>query len=228
MASILPVPEQATLAVASSDDTFPVGRIFCVGRNYADHVREMGGNPERGEPVFFTKSPDCLVPSGATIAYPMATQDLHHEIELAVALSAGGANLEPGDAAAIILGYAVALDMTRRDLQAKAKAGGLPWDMAKSFDRAAPCSALALMPGKVLGRGAITLDVNGERRQSGDLSQMIWSVAEIVASLSRLVTLKSGDLILTGTPAGVGPVKPGDRLEGAIESVGTLDIRYRA
>lgn len=228
MASILPLPEQPALAIASSHDTFPVGRIFCVGRNYADHVREMGGDPDRGEPVFFTKFPGSIVPSGATVPYPQATADLHHEVELAVALSAGGADLAPGDAAATILGYAVALDMTRRDLQAAAKKGGLPWDMGKNFDRSCPCGALSLMPGRVLTRGAITLDVNGERRQTGDLGQMIWSVAEIVAALSRLVTLRPGDLVLTGTPAGVGPVKPGDRLEAAIEGVGTLDLRYRA
>ncbi|MEM1286852.1 MAG: fumarylacetoacetate hydrolase family protein [Pseudomonadota bacterium] len=227
MATIIPAPTPPTLPIASSEDVFPVGRIFCVGRNYVDHIREMGGEPHRQLPVFFEKSPTCLVPSGATIPYPTATQELHHEVELLVALSSGGANIDAEDVADLILGYSVALDMTRRDLQAQAKENGTPWDMAKSFDHAAPAGALKLMPGKVLDRGSISLDVNGENRQSGDLNQMVWGLRELIASLSSLITLRAGDVIMTGTPAGVGPVSRGDLLEASIEGVGSLEIRYR-
>lgn len=226
MKYIFPAPAQPYLRIQGQTDLLAVGRIFCVGQNYADHVREMGGNPNRGHPIFFDKPPSCLVQSGSTIPYPLATKELHHEVELAVALKAGGCNVAVEDAADLILGYAVALDMTRRDLQAAAKKNGKPWDMGKGFDQSAPCGDLMRLEGQLLDHGAITLAVNGQVRQSGDLNQMIWSVAEVVSELSNLVTLQPGDLILTGTPAGVGPVEAGDRLSAEIEGVGSLDITY--
>ena len=219
-------PEQPALAVDGRDALFPVGRIFCVGRNYAEHVREMGGDPDRGTPIFFDKPASALVASGETIPFPPATQDLHHEMELAVALRAGGADLSREQAAKSVFGYAAALDMTRRDLQADAKAGGKPWDMAKGFDNSAPCGPIAAMPGEVLGEGAIELRVNGQARQAGDLNQMIWTIDEIIVELSRLVELRAGDLILTGTPSGVAAVAPGDVLEGSIAGVGSVTIHY--
>lgn len=226
MTYIFPAPAQPNLPILGQEDRFPVGRIFCVGQNYADHVREMGGNPNRGHPIFFDKPASCLVHSGSTIPYPLATNDLHHEVELAVALKSIGCSVTVEDAADLIFGYAVALDMTRRDLQTAAKKNGKPWDMGKGFDQSAPCGHLMRLDGQLLDQGAITLAVNGQVRQSGDLNQMIWSVAEIVSELSNLVTLQPGDLILTGTPSGVGPVQAGDRLSAEIEGVGSLDITY--
>lgn len=211
---------------------FPVRRIFCVARNYEAHAREMGADPTREAPFFFTKPADAVLPvaSGETgrLAYPLATQDLHHEIELVVALGAGGENLTLEQARACIWGYAVGLDMTRRDLQAEAKAKGRPWDSAKAFDDAAPISALTHMPGVELTRGDIRLDVNGEPRQRGDLGDMIWSVAEVIAYFSRYYRLQPGDLIFTGTPEGVGAVRIGDELRGAVEGVGTLALEVVA
>jgi fumarylpyruvate hydrolase len=226
MRYVVDPPAQPALAVAGEEAFFPVGRIFCVGQNYADHVREMGGDPARGTPIFFDKPASALVASGATIPFPPATRDLHHEMELAVALRSGGADLAREQAAQAIYGYAAALDMTRRDLQAAAKASGKPWDMAKGFDNSAPCGPVTPMPGKVLTQGSIELRVNGRTRQSGDLNQMVWGVDEIITELSRLVELRAGDLILTGTPAGVSAVAPGDALEGTIAGVGAVSIRY--
>lgn len=223
---IFPAPTQPSLPIQGQSVHFPVNRIFCVGQNYADHVKEMGGNPDRGHPIFFDKSPSCLVPSGSMIPYPLATENLHHEVELAVALRSGGCKIAIQDAANLVLGYAVALDMTRRDLQAAAKKTGKPWDMGKGFDQSAPCGDLKLMENRLFDQGAITLAVNGQTRQSGNLSQMIWNVAEIVSELSGLITLQPGDLILTGTPSGVGPVEPGDWLRAEIEGVGSLDVTY--
>lgn len=228
MRYIISAAAQPCVRVQGRSDQFPVGRIFCVGQNYADHVKEMGGNPERGHPIFFDKSASCIVPSGSTLPYPLATKNLHYEVELAVALNAGGCNLTVSDTAGLILGYAVALDMTRRDIQATAKKNGKPWDMGKGFDQSAPCGDLKMMEGQLLDQGAITLAVNGEQRQVGDLNQMIWSVAEVLSELSSLITLQPGDLILTGTPSGVGPVVAGDRLTGMIEGVGSIDITYGA
>jgi fumarylpyruvate hydrolase len=228
LSSIIAPRSAATLPIVNSDLTFPVGRIFCVGQNYADHVREMGGDPARGTPIFFDKPASCIVQDGATIPYPMATADLHHEIELAVALKSGGRLLAPEETHDLILGYATSLDMTRRDLQGAAKKAGKPWDMGKGFDQSAPCGSLTLMQGEVLEAGSITLDVNGMRRQSGDLNQMIWTVPEILSELSRLVTLEPGDLILTGTPAGVGPVVVGDHLVGSIAGLAPIRITYSA
>ena len=219
-----PVP---SLPIAGSDLHFPVGRIFCVGRNYAEHAREMGHDPTREPPFFFMKAASSLVPNQATLAFPMASKDVHHEIELVVALGKGGKHIPVDQALAHVWGYGVGLDMTRRDLQGEAKKAGRPWEMGKSFDESAPCSALK--PVADVGHpsaGAIRVKVNGQVKQQGDLSQQIWNVQEQIAFLSNLVTLRPGDLIFTGTPAGVGPVQPGDELEGHIDGVGDLVIRY--
>jgi fumarylpyruvate hydrolase len=211
---------------------FPVRRIFCIARNYAAHAREMGGNPDRESPFFFTKPADAVLPvrEGETgrFLYPLATQDVHHEIELVVALGSGGENLTPEAAKACIWGYAVGLDMTRRDLQAEAKAKGRPWDIAKAFDGAAPISEIMPASGQLLASGEVRLDINGGARQLGDLSDMIWSIPEIIAFFSCYYCLQPGDLIFTGTPEGVGPVQVGDRLAGAVACVGSLNIEVVA
>ncbi len=201
---------------------FPIRRIYCVGRNYADHAREMGSDPEREPPFFFSKPADTVLVGDADMPYPPATAALEHEVELVVALRSGGAAIAADAALDHVWGSAVGLDMTRRDLQAEAKKSGRPWDMAKGFDHSAPLGLLAPV---LTQSGRISLHVNGALRQEGDLSQMIWSVAETIAALSRLVRLDAGDLIFTGTPAGVGAVRPGDLLEGEIEGVGTVRTR---
>jgi fumarylpyruvate hydrolase len=219
-----PIP---ALPVVGSADRFPVGRIYCVGRNYAEHAREMGHDPDREPPFFFMKPANAIVPNGATIPYPQATKDLHHEIELVVALGKGGADIPVGKALDHVWGYGVGLDMTRRDLQGEAKKMGRPWEMGKAFDNSAPCTAL--LPASKIGhpaKGAIWLKVNGSVKQKGDLAEMIWTVPETISYLSGLVTLLPGDLIYSGTPAGVGPVKPGDKLEGHVDGVGELTITY--
>lgn len=216
-----------TLPVAGGDAVVPVRRIYCVGRNYAAHAREMGHDPEREAPFFFMKPGDAVVPSGETLPFPPQTEDLQHEIELVAVIGRAGAELSGAHALDHVYGYAVGLDMTRRDLQAQAKALRRPWDMGKGFDHSCPCSAVA--PASEIGhpeRGAIRLRVNGGIRQQSDLSRHIWTVPEIIASLSRLVRLAPGDLILTGTPEGVAAVRPGDVLEGHIDGVGDLEIRY--
>lgn len=225
MSFVLPPPVPVIVPVSGGGD-FPVRRVYCVGRNYAEHAREMGGDPAREEPFFFAKPADALVVGGAAIPYPPATGDLHHEMELVVAIGTGGANIPVSAALGHVFGYAAGLDMTRRDLQAAAKKAGRPWDMAKGFDFSAPIGTIA--PATDTGHpgtGAIRLTVNGRVRQEADLADMIWSVPEIVAALSRLVTLAAGDLVFTGTPAGVGPVVRGDRLEGEIEGVGAVATR---
>ena len=216
-------PPPSSLPIHDSADRFPVHRIYCVGRNYAAHAREMGSDPDRERPVFFMKPADAIIFDGASVPYPLATADLHHEIELVVALGDGGRDISPAKAQELVFGYAVGLDLTRRDLQAAAKQRGEPWDMAKGFDQSAPCSAIR--PASDIGHpdaGGIRLRVNGTLRQEGDLSQLIWSVPETIAELSTLVTLQAGDLIFTGTPSGVGPLAVGDSLEGEIDGVGTL------
>ena len=213
----------APVAVPVADGgRFAVRRIYCVGRNYAEHVREMG-HDTREPPFFFGKPTDALVTGGAPMPYPGETADLHHEIELVVAIGKDGANISEAEALGHVYGYAAGLDMTRRDIQAAAKKAGRPWDMAKGFDHSAPIGTIA--PVSRIGHpsaGAITLSVNGVERQRGDLAEQIWSVPETIAYLSRFVALKAGDLIMTGTPAGVGAVVGGDVLEGAIEGVGTV------
>jgi fumarylpyruvate hydrolase len=220
---VIAAPPLTTLPVDGDERRFPVRRVFCVGRNYAGHAREMGHDPDREPPFFFTKPADAVVPGGGAIPYPPATRDLHHEVELVVALGKGGLDIAEAQALAHVFGYAVGIDLTRRDLQAEAKKLARPWDMAKGFDNSAPISSL--VPAARIGHpsaGRIMLSVNGETRQDGDLGQMTWDVPHILAHLSTLVELRPGDLIFTGTPAGVGAVKRGDRIEGTIASVGTI------
>lgn len=217
-------PAPVALPVAGGG-LFPVRRIYCVGRNYAEHAREMGNDP-KAPPFFFGKPADALVIGGGDVPYPTQTRDLHHEIELVVAIGRDGGGLEAEDALAHVYGYAAGIDLTRRDLQAEAKTAGRPWDMAKGFDHSAPIGEIA--PASAIGHpagGAITLSVNGAERQRGDLADQIWAVPEAIAFLSRFVALKAGDLIFTGTPAGVGPVVAGDVLEGRIEGVGQVTTR---
>jgi len=213
-ASIPAVPVEGEAAA------FPVRRIFCVGQNYAAHRREMGGD-DRKPPFFFTKPADAVVPPGRDPAYPPRTANLHHEIELVVAIGRGGADVAPEAALDLVFGYAVGVDLTRRDLQAEAKEGGRPWDAAKGFDASAPISAIRRWTGAP-PQGRIALSVNGQVRQDGLVADMIWNVAEIVAEASKLWTLAPGDLIFTGTPEGVGPLVPGDRVEGEVDGVGAL------
>jgi fumarylpyruvate hydrolase len=215
-----------SVPIAGSADLLPVRRIFCVGRNYAEHAREMGMDPDREPPFFFTKPADAIVPGGGDVPYPTRTQNLHHEIELVVALARGGRGIAVDEARACIYGYGVGLDLTRRDLQAESRKQGKPWDTAKAFDHSAPLSAI--VPAARIGhpaRGRIELRVNGALRQQGDLADMIWNVPEIIAELSTLFELAPGDLIFTGTPAGVGPLVAGDTVLGSIAGVGELQIR---
>lgn len=205
---------------------FPVRRIFCVGRNYAEHAREMGHDPDREDPFFFTKPADALVINGADMSYPAATKDVHHEMELVVAIGTGGTDIAANDALAHIYGYAAGLDMTRRDIQALAKKAGRPWDMAKGFDQSAPIGEI--VPATQSGHptaGAIELTVNGRARQSSDIAKMIWNIPETIAFLSGLVALAPGDLIFTGTPEGVAAVEKGDVLEGSVAGIGTVRTR---
>ena len=220
---------QVTIPVAGGSLLFPVRRIYCIGRNYADHALEMGFDPESEPPFFFSKPAGTIVADGSELAFPPATQDLHHELELVVALQSGGRDLDAATALEHVYGYAVGLDMTRRDLQAEAKKLGRPWDMAKGFDQSAPMGSIR--PAAEIGHpdsGAVTLRVNGQLRQQGDLSQQLWPVPNAIAYLSTLVELRAGDLIMTGTPAGVAAVRPGDRLEGRIDGIGSVAVSYLA
>lgn len=221
----IPALVSPTLAVRGETGRFPVRRIYCVGRNYIDHILEMKEGDTRDPPFFFQKPADAIVADGATVAYPPDTTDLQFEIELVVALGAGGRNIAKDKALDLVFGYAAGIDLTRRDQQRDMRAKMLPWERGKAFDASAPCGDLvrASETGHPAS-GAITLDVNGERRQAGDLAQMIWSVPEIIDNLSRSYRLAPGDLIMTGTPAGVGPVRPGDTVVGAIEGIGALTI----
>jgi len=224
MAYAIPLWPQPTVPVAGSDP-FPVRRIYCVGRNYAAHAREMGADPDREPPFFFMKPADAIVADGTAIPYPPRTANLHHEIELVVAIGTGGRDIAVERALDHVYGYGVGLDMTRRDLQNAAKKEGKPWDMGKGFDQSAPCGTLRRAAD--IGhpdKGSVTLSVNGELRQKGDLSDLIWTVSETISYLSGLVELQPGDLIYTGTPEGVGPVVAGDRLEGAVEGVGSIAV----
>ncbi|MFG1378974.1 fumarylacetoacetate hydrolase family protein [Xanthobacter autotrophicus] len=225
VAYVFAPPAVPTLPIVGSDDHFPVHRIYCVGRNFADHAVEMGHDPSKEPPFFFQKNPDTLVPHGATIAYPKMSQDVHHEVELVVALKAGGEDIPLERALDCVFGYAVGLDLTRRDLQGEAKKLGRPWEVGKAFEEAAPCSAL--VPAATIGHpdaGRIFLKINGAVKQDGNLNQMIWKVPEMIATLSTLFRLAPGDLIFAGTPAGVGPIAKGDVLEGGVEGVGELRL----
>jgi fumarylpyruvate hydrolase len=206
---------------------FPVRHIFCVGRNYAEHAKEMGGDATKEPPFFFTKAADAIVPARppevARIAYPMATKNFHYELELVVAIGKSGANVKAADAQSLVFGYATGLDMPRRDLQPHLREKKRPWDIGKSFAQAAPIAPIHPVTATgVLTKGEVTLLVNGERRQHGDLSDMIWDVPHMIEFLTRMYRLEPGDLIFTGTPAGVGPVVPGDRLEGRIAGLTLL------
>ena len=223
---IFPAQPPVTLPIEGSDQRFPVRRIYCVGRNYADHAREMGHDPDREPPFFFQKNPDNLVADGGNFPYPPLSNDVHHEIELVVALQKGGKNIPAAQANEHIYGYAVGLDMTRRDMQGQAKKQGRPWETAKAFEHSAPCSAL--VPASRIGHpqdGAIWLKINGKTVQQGDINQLIWSVPETIASLSTLYELQAGDLIFTGTPAGVGAVARGDIQEGGVDAIGHLTTK---
>lgn len=220
----LPPSPHASVAVQGSDARFAVRRVFCVGRNYAAHARELG-NDERDPPFFFTKPADAVVDSGMTIPYPPLTKNLHHEIELVAAIGKPGFRIARGQALDHVWGYGVGIDLTRRDLQDEAKKAARPWDWAKAFDRSAPCGALA--PAQSSGHpreGRIWLAVNGVVKQEGDIADMIWPLADIVAICSQSVELRSGDLIFTGTPAGVGALSPGDRVTGGVDGIGTIDL----
>jgi len=219
----IPVVPAPTVAIAGEAARFPVRRIFCVGRNYADHAREMGHDPDREPPFFFTKPGDAAVAGGA-MPFPVRTADLHHEVELVVALGAGGTNVAVEDAPGLIFGHAVGLDLTRRDLQAEAKKAARPWDMAKGFDRSAPMGPLTR--GLPPEDAEIALTVDGALRQQGRLPDRIWRVAEVIAALSTHVTLAPGAMIFTGTPAGVGPVRPGETVRGTIEGVEPVEVRF--
>ena len=225
MSYVIAPPKQASVPVKGTHLRFPVRRIYCVGRNYNDHVAEMGGTPGREPPFFFQKPADALL-LDENFPYPPASHNVHYEVELVVALHSGGANIAATDAAQHIYGYAVGIDMTRRDLQAEAKKTGKPWEVAKSFDHSAPISEITPKSDiGALAHAIISLHVNDEQRQSSDISEMIWSVPEIIGELSRLFELHPGDLIFTGTPSGVGPVQPGDRLRANIAGVGELNLQ---
>jgi fumarylpyruvate hydrolase len=219
---VIPAPPPAALAVQGDSKSFPVRRVWCVGRNYLEHIRELG-NDERQPPFFFAKHADMMVPDGSVIPYPPLTKDMHHEVEMVVALKSGGLNIPTDKALDCIWGYGVGVDLTRRDLQTASRKKEQPWEVGKSFDGSAPCGAL--VPASKIGhpsKGRIWLSVNGTVRQNGDLGEMIWNVPEIIAKLSLQVSLAAGDVIMTGTPAGVAALAAGDKVECGVDGVGTL------
>ena len=221
---VIPAPPQPVIAVAGKSQSFPVRRIWCVGRNYLEHIKEMGQD-EREPPFFFAKPADAVVADGGTVPYPPLTKDLHFEVELVVALKSGGRNVPTAKALDLVYGYGVGIDLTRRDLQIASREIKRPWEIGKAFDASAPCGPLR--PASEIGhpsKGRIALTVNGKVRQDGDLSQMIWNVPEVINKLSEMVALAPGDLIMTGTPSGVGATVAGDRLEGEIAGVGKLTV----
>jgi fumarylpyruvate hydrolase len=221
---VIPPPPQAAIAVTVGTQRFPVRRIWCVGRNYEEHIKEMG-HDVRDPPFFFAKPADAIVPDGATVAYPPLTKDMHHEVELVVALRSGGRNIRLDHALDCIWGYGVGIDLTRRDLQIASRDMKRPWEIGKAFDGSAPCGPL--QPASRIGhpdKGRIALKVNGKVRQDGDLAQMIWKVPEVIVKLSEMVELAAGDVIMTGTPSGVAATVPGDKLECEIAGVGTLTV----
>lgn len=223
---VIPPSPVPSLPVAGSDARFPVRRIFCIGRNYAEHAREMGATVEKDAPLFFCKPADAVVTDGADVPYPQATADLHHEVEMVVALGAGGRDLTPEQAAALVWGYGVGLDLTRRDLQAVAKARSHPWDVAKAFDHSAPVSALVPADAATIGPDTVLqLEVNGSLRQRTTLGEMVHGVPEILCTLSKLFELKAGDLVFTGTPAGVAALQRSDRFRAELAGVAILEGR---
>jgi fumarylpyruvate hydrolase len=221
---VITPPPQATIAIAGTDRVFPVRRIWCVGRNYIEHIREMGQD-ERAPPFFFAKPADAIVPDGGTVPYPSLTKDMHHEVELVVALKSGGRNIPVAMANDCIYGYAVGIDLTRRDLQIASRDVKRPWEIGKAFDSSAPCGPL--VPASKIGhptKGKVVLKVNGKVRQDGDLNQMIWNVPETISKLSEMVALGAGDVIMTGTPSGVAATVAGDKIECEVENVGKLTV----
>lgn len=226
MRYVIDPPAQPSLPVIDCEERFPIRRVFCIGRNYAEHAREMGASVDASAPMFFCKPADAVVSDGADVAYPSATADLHHEVEMVVALKAGGCDLEPTQAAQAIFGYGVGLDLTRRDLQAAAKAKSHPWDVAKAFDHSAPVSALRMACDVSLSPDTrIQLEINGDVRQQARLGDMVHGVADIIVALSKLFELKPGDLIFTGTPAGVAALQRGDRFRAELEQIAVLEGR---
>jgi fumarylpyruvate hydrolase len=226
MNTIIPAPAQPSIPVLGQTARFPVRRIFCIGRNYADHAREMGASVDMSNPMFFTKPADAIVTDGADVPYPSATSDLHHEVEMVVALGAGGSDLSVEQAGKLVWGYGVGLDLTRRDLQAQAKAKGAPWDVAKGFDHSAPISAL--VPASEVtptSSTRIALEINGELRQEATLGDMLLDVPAILSALSKLFELKAGDIVYTGTPAGVSALVRGDMFRATLDGVATLEGR---
>ena len=221
---IIPAPKQATVAVEGTDQRFPIRRVYCIGRNYADHVSEMGNDPKKENPIFFQKNPDNVDTSG-TFTYPSETKEVHHEVELVVALKSGGSNISESEAYSHVFGYAVALDMTRRDLQAEAKKGGKPWEIGKAFEHSAPMGVITLLDkAGTMEQGSISLTNNGAVKQKGDLNMMIWKIPTMIAFLSRFNKLQAGDLIMTGTPAGVSAVSKGDKLVASIDGLRTFEV----
>ncbi|MCH7882486.1 MAG: fumarylacetoacetate hydrolase family protein [Proteobacteria bacterium] len=222
---VITPPRQAAVSVQGRDELFPVRRVYCIGRNYADHAIEMGHDPDRELPFFFQKNADNVNSSGE-FPYPAKSSDVHHEIELVVALKSGGVNIEAENALEHVYGYAVGIDMTRRDLQAEMKAARRPWEIGKAFEHSAPVGPI--IPASETGHlesGSISLSVNGEQRQKGDLNQMIWKVPEMISYLSEYYEIAAGDLIMSGTPAGVGPVVRGDEMVGSVEGIGELVVK---
>ena len=226
MSYVFPIHKIPVLSVAGTKEYFPVHRIYCVGQNYSDHMHEMGSNPERDAPFFFSKPADAICHHNSNIPYPQMTKNLHHEIELVVAIGKRGSEISKSDSYKYVFGYTVGLDLTRRDLQQEAKKKGRPWAVSKGFDNSAPCSVLHKIDEVgYLEKGIISLKVNGDICQQGDISEMIWSVPEIISILSGFFELCPGDLIFTGTPSGVGPLKRGDKLEGVVEKLTKLEIK---
>jgi fumarylpyruvate hydrolase len=220
------IPRVCSVAVRGKDARYPINRLFFVGRNYHAHAVEMGRPVDKSVevPFYFTKSPSTLIESGATVAYPPETKDYQHEMELVVAIGAPGFRVRESDAPALIYGYACGLDMTRRDLQLAARDKGRPWDLGKDVEQSSVVSEIVPMPGVVLTKGELVMSVNGQVRQKSDLSKLIWSVTELIADLSKFYHLQPGDLIFTGTPEGVGPLRPGDQIEGRVDGVGTIAL----
>jgi fumarylpyruvate hydrolase len=222
---VITPPPQAALAIAGSVETFPVRRIWCVGRNYLEHIKEMGQD-EREPPFFFAKPADAIVPDGGTVPYPSLTKDMHHEVELVVALKSGGRNIPFDKALDCVWGYGVGIDLTRRDLQIASRDLKRPWEVGKAFDASAPCGPL--ISATKIGhpkKGRIALKCNGKVRQDGDLQQMIWNVPEIISKLSEMVALEAGDIIMTGTPSGVAAAVAGDTIECEVAGVGSLTVK---
>lgn len=226
MSYVINPPSPNSLPVRGTEARFPVRRVYCVGRNYEAHAREMGADPTREPPFIFQKPTDAVISGASSIPYPPQTRNLHYEIELVVAIGRRGVNVRESEALSLVYGYGVGIDLTRRDLQQAAKDGGKPWEWGKAFDKSAPCSAL--VPADVIGHptsGRIWLSVNDIIKQDADISQLIWSVPEVIAFISASMVLEPGDLVFTGTPSGVGPLLPADRIQGGVDGIGTIEVR---